>query len=41
MSVMEGFSYTELRDMPLDELMLVFTNVERISEIRKKEMNKR
>lgn len=35
-----GFGYTELRELPLDELFVVIENVNRINEARKKEMKK-
>lgn len=40
MAVVEGFSYTELRDMPLPELLMVQAEVVRIGELRKKALSK-
>ena len=40
MSVVEGFTYTELRNLPLDELLVVLEKVSRISKDRQKAMKK-
>lgn len=36
MAVVPGFTYTELREMPLTELSVVLSEVERVSEARKR-----